>query len=97
MPTQQAILPITVLTNALISCRVARSYGDNTTKTCVTTCPVFAGANQWGISFASDQYGICVKTCDPKMTLGGISVDVYYDVTNRKCTTKCPSSEPYSW
>lgn len=67
-------------------------YGDNTTKTCVKVCPALSGAVKWGLTFASDVYGVCVLTCDPYISLGNTSYPVYYDKTNKKCVTTCPSS-----
>ena len=61
------------------------------------SCPAVAGLAQWGLSFASDEYGFCVETCDPTVTHGGTAYPLYYDKTNQKCVTVCPSTEPYSW
>jgi hypothetical protein len=72
-------------------------YGDNVTKNCVLSCPAVTGAPQWGLTFASDEYGRCVQTCNPTITLGGSTVAQYYDKTNKKCVTICPATEPYSW
>lgn len=72
-------------------------YGDNVSKNCVANCPAVGGAPQWGLSFASDQYGRCVLTCNPTITLGGSSFPLYYDKVNKKCTTSCPAAQPYSW
>jgi hypothetical protein len=49
------------------------------------------------LTFASDQRGICVTECDASITLGGVAFPLYYDKVNRKCTTVCPNSQPYSW
>lgn len=63
-------------------------YGDNQTKTCVLNCPPG--------SFASDVDNICVEKCWPSIRLGGTVFPLYYDLVNRRCTTKCPSGQPYS-
>jgi hypothetical protein len=49
------------------------------------------------MNFASDTYGFCVALCPETITLGGSSATVFYDLTNRKCTTICPSTEPFSF
>jgi len=72
-------------------------YGDNSTYSCVATCPPLVSNPLWGLTFASDTYGFCVTVCPLTITLGGIAVPIFYDLVNRKCTTSCPSTQPYSF
>lgn len=73
-------------------------YGDSSTRNCVLNCPADStNTNYWNLTFASDVDNLCVKQCAASITLGGTVFPLYYDLIGRRCTTKCPSAQPYSF
>lgn len=62
------------------------------------SCPADStNTNFWGLTFASDVNNVCVQQCWASITLGGTVFPLYYDLVGRRCTTKCPSAQPYSF
>jgi hypothetical protein len=58
----------------------AQMYGDNITRTCVTSCPTFTFAD------LSQGFGLCVNEC-PSLINGTLQ---FADNSTKSCVTVCP-------